>query len=103
MRPVRVQQRSEQNAPQAIGLQRPDAVVIQLVVVQLVEQLDDVEQRHEADDRGSADQPRGALLRLPHRCGHAHKCPSKASSASSKLPAYAPVDRYFDPASATTK
>src|SRR6202012_2800666 len=88
MRPVRVQQRSEKDAPQAVGLQRTDAVEVPLVAAELVEQLNEVEQRHEADDRGSADDPRGALLRLGRRVGHAHSFPCKASSASSKLPAY---------------
>src|SRR5262249_28649107 len=33
--------------------------------------------------------------------GHAHSWPSRRSSASSRVPEYAPVDRHFQPASAT--
>src|SRR5882757_3827539 len=76
------------------------------MVGQRVEQLDDPQQHDEADDRDPADNPRRPLLRLRlrgiARSAHAHSCPSNASSASSRLPAYAPVDRYFHPASATT-
>ncbi len=34
---------------------------------------------------------------------HAQSWPSRASSASSRVPSYAPVDRYFQPPSHTTK
>ena len=62
--PVRVQQRREDDPHQAVGLQRPDAVVVEAVVGQRVEQLDDPQQHDEADDRDPADHPRRPLLRL---------------------------------------
>src|SRR5690349_10563028 len=107
--PVRVQQRRPDDAPQTVGLQRPNAVVVQAMIGQRVPEFDDPQQDDETDDRHAADNPRGPLLRLRRRARHprvprsyAHSCPSNASSASSRLPAYAPVDRYFQPASATT-
>ena len=67
VRPVGVQQRREDDAPQAVGLQRPDAVVVESVSGQLVDELDEVEQRDEGQDGGAADLPRRPLLRLLRR------------------------------------
>ena len=61
--PAPVQQRGEDDAPQAVGLQGPDAVAVQRVVGQLVDELDEVEQHHERQDGGAADLP-GRRLRV---------------------------------------
>ena len=58
--PVGVQQRREDDPPQAVGFQRPDAVASS-VPRQLVDQLDEVQQRDEGEDRGPADHPPAAV------------------------------------------
>ena len=61
--PVGVQHRGEDDPPQAVGLERPDAVGVQGMAGQLVDQLDEVEQRHKGEDGGPADHPARALFR----------------------------------------
>jgi hypothetical protein len=93
--PAGMQNRRKDDPPQAVGCVRPDPIGIELAAHQLVNELDEIQQRHEGEDRGTAHHPPGSFFRLccwplalmSGRPGHAHSCPSRAFSASSRLPA----------------
>ncbi|SKW58827.1 Uncharacterised protein [Mycobacteroides abscessus subsp. abscessus] len=99
MPPVGVQQRCKENAVKTIGLQGPDAVLVEAMTGDRVDALDDIEQGDEGGHQDPAGDPlrttrplttggrRTWIVRSTAISRHAHSCPSSASSASSTLPA----------------